>query len=468
MKTRGHGNVKTLATLAACVFAYLNASTFAHSAEVSSAEASEAVAGWTVLQESLGEQFTASASGVSTYEGADGRGRFHVVSFEGGGFVVTSGDTEVTPILAYSEDGEFVASDENPLWVMLTQDVAGRTKRLEDGAVSSAISTRGAKAGSAATSANASAWARLRNAAATPAKPLLRATLPKAKSVVDLRVGPLCAARWNQGDAKGGRCYNYYTPSNVVCGCVATALAQIMKRFEWPRSQVELGGNEYSGTFTEILDVSSTVSVTNVIPWNVGGAYGDTWMFGGPAFGGVYDWANMPDIPSEESQLSDVQRRAIGHLCRDCGIATRMGYKKGGSASYTVLMKLCLVGQFGYANAVVVNKSDVETLLRAMVASFDLGSPCGVGISKHSIVGDGYGYSDGRLYIHFNWGWGVHGNTAWYTPALTDEETTDYPTIKYMVYDIYTPEMCAEAGRTVVSGRVTGEDGEPFILFHKR
>ena len=99
-------------------------------------EAREAVAGWAALGEALtgGTQFTASGvSGVEAFEGADGRGRFYVVSFAGGGFAVTSGDTEVAPILAYSELGEFVASEENPLWCLLIQDVAGRTKGLGNG-----------------------------------------------------------------------------------------------------------------------------------------------------------------------------------------------------------------------------------------------------------------------------------------------------------------------------------------------
>ena len=34
---------------------------------------------------------------------------------EGGGYVVASGDDEVTPILAYSKSGTFEASEKNPL-----------------------------------------------------------------------------------------------------------------------------------------------------------------------------------------------------------------------------------------------------------------------------------------------------------------------------------------------------------------
>ena len=441
------------------MLACLHAFTIAFSADVSSGEAREAVAGWATLGDALtgGTQFTASGiKGVATYDAADGLGKFHVVSFEGGGYAVTSGDTEVAPILAYSPGGEFVASEENPLWCLLVQDVAGRTKKLEG-----SVKKRGM-------SANASAWARLRDAAATPAKPLLKAALPRPSAVADLRVGPLCKTRWYQHDEQGGHCFNYYTPSNVVCGCTATALGQIMKSFKWPNTKVELGGNSYSGTFTEIVDISDTESVTNVVEWHVGGDYGDTWEFGGPAFGGYYDWDNMPDIPSQGS-LTEEQRQAIGRLCRDCGIAMRMSYAASGSAAHVTELKLRLTDQFGYKNSVLLFKSSAgdeisaDDYIKAMVANFDLGSPCAVGIPGHEIVSDGYGYSDGRFYIHFNWGWGDNDSTAWYTPALTDEESSDYPSINSMVCDIYTPEMCPEAGRTVVSGRVTGEGGDPVV-----
>ena len=106
----------TIIRIAACAAAVvLGAAGTAVAAEVAADEASEAVRGWAALQEALTGKERFSADGVAkveTYQGRDGRGSFHVVSFKGGGFAVTSGDTEIAPILAYSEDGEFVAGDE--------------------------------------------------------------------------------------------------------------------------------------------------------------------------------------------------------------------------------------------------------------------------------------------------------------------------------------------------------------------
>ncbi len=454
----------------------------AYALEVSSDEAREAVAGWASLGDALtgGTRFNASEiTSVSTYDGADGIGRFYVVSFAGGGYAVTSGDTEISPILAYSESGEFVASDENPLWVLLTQDVAGRTKRLGNGEEGRGNGEEGTGNGEEGTeseeasltdeqSPSASSWARLR-AAAAPKKGLLKATPPgKKTSVSDLRVGPLCETLWNQKNEKGGLCYNYYTPENVYCGCVATAFAQIMKYFEWPKTKVSVGDHWYIGTAKL---ASGTVAWRMGLDSETGERYeGFDPVFTGfdydvPEFGGPYDWANMPNVPSQETSLSDAQRQAIGRLTRDCGITVRMEYDPEGSGAAISLIKLRLLDQFDYANAELIHlehlPSPVEVAKSAMLGSFDLGSPCAVAIKGHAIVGDGYGYADSRLYIHFNWGWGNSSNTAWYAPPEEGEEDGDYPAIHVVVYNIWTPETSVETNLTVVSGRVCGEDGEP-------
>ena len=454
-----YGNVWVEATLVVCIFSYLHTFTVAYSSEVTSAEAQEAVQGWAALKDALEGRFDAPISGVETFTGLGGTGTFHVVSFEGGGYVVTSGDTEATPILAYSQNGEFVASEGNPLWCMLMMDVAG----CAGGALRT---TRPTKA--SASSSNALAWARLRNAA-HPTKPLLKATAAgydKAESVADLRVAPLCKTLWAQGNVKGGHCYNYYTPSNYWSGCVAIAMAQIMKRFELPKTKVEVGNHWYTRTI-EPADAEPITWRVGVDP-NTGVEYGLDPVFTGPAFGGPYDWANMTDVPETADSLSDVQRRAIGQICRDCGISVNMRYTPSGSSAYLGDVREGLVGQFGYANAECLNKAGTaEERRNALVASFDLGSPCAISIRhlnggevvNHAIVGDGYGYSDGQLYIHLNFGYGVTATTAWYTPA--EDGNSKLVSIKGIVYNIWTPEMCESSGRTIVSGRSLGPNGEP-------
>ena len=83
------------------------------------------VVGWQRAQEALGEQLTAAPASVREYSGLGGTGTYYVVSLEGGGYVVTSGDTSLEPVLAYSKTGTWVDDvKRNPLMAMLEIDIA--------------------------------------------------------------------------------------------------------------------------------------------------------------------------------------------------------------------------------------------------------------------------------------------------------------------------------------------------------
>ena len=99
--------------------------------EVTGDDAMSAVAGWVNVKAALGEDFTAQPASVREYSAKDGNGKFYVVELEGGGFVVTSGDTELEPVIAYSKHGTWVDDMKmNPLLAMLPIDVAAMTAEL--------------------------------------------------------------------------------------------------------------------------------------------------------------------------------------------------------------------------------------------------------------------------------------------------------------------------------------------------
>ena len=142
---------------------------FGYAAEVSSDDALCAVKGWVSLKESLDRSIEGNPASVETYTGRSGKGKFYVVTLEGGGYVVASGDDEVTPILAYSKSGTFEASEKNPLWCLLSGRAAIEADRLAASATGGrrlAASTSGVSgnSGSSGVSGNASKWSRLRAA----------------------------------------------------------------------------------------------------------------------------------------------------------------------------------------------------------------------------------------------------------------------------------------------------------------
>lgn len=137
------------------------------------------------------------------------------------------------------------------------------------------------------------------------------AVLPLALSgVSDVRVSPLIQSRWSQQTVCGNHCYDYYTyfgSTYYPCGCVATAMAQLMKFHNYPTAGVGTG--------------SSTIYVNDVSR--------TAYLRGGNGAGGPYDWAQMTLIPDCSTTAS--QRTAIAAICADAGTAAHMSYGITGS-----------------------------------------------------------------------------------------------------------------------------------------
>ena len=417
---------------------------FGHAAEMSSDDALCAVRGWVNLKEALGGDFDATPESVTAYDGEDGKGRFYVVTLEGGGYVVTSGDDEVTPILAYSREGTFVASENNPLWCLLAGRAANEAERL---AASSTASGGRRLASSSEASVNSANWSRLRAAGGGAGGGKVR--LGKSASApTDLRVPELLHSDWTQerignfGNDTYPCCFNLYTPNNYPCGCVATVGSQIMRYFEWPKTSV---------TAKSFNCKTNGVSVSLKMK------------------GGTYDWANMPPnintmYANGTSPTVTKYREAIGKLTYDVGVTVNMSYSKDVSTSYSSRLCDAFTDTFGYSSAVFISNPDNSAFQKAVLPNLDAKRPCGLGVSRtssaHAIVADGYGYSGGTLYVHVNSGWGnAFSATAWYTPPTFDfSDNTKYTSVVTVVFNIFTNES---RYASIASGRVLDNAGNP-------
>ena len=258
-------------------------------------------------------------------------------------------------------------------------------------------------------------------------------------SVSDVRVAPFVQSKWNQDNVGGGYCYNYYTPNNYVCGCVATAGAQIMRYFRHPTASMP----RYTNPDCAVGGTKRTLTTQ----------------------GGTYDWDQMPLVP--DSSISENQRKAIGKLTSDIGICCSMDYDteaNGGSGTGGYLLVHALTNHFGYANALAYwnggDQSGTDAMRNALLSNFDAGLPVLASVSGnggHAIVGDGYGYADGVLYIHFNMGWGG-GSDAWYAPPALGTSSYNFNALDGFVYNIFTNGV---PNGVICSGRVLAAGGAP-------
>ncbi len=243
-------------------------------AEVSTSDAAIAAKTWVDLGRSMGKIPTDRAvASVEAIEDPSSGARLLVAKFDGGGFVVMSADDLVDPVISFSATGDGIdVNDNNPYWALLRGDIAAR-EAAAGVARGNASSSRLLASSSGAKTAAQGKWAELLAGSGASGRSRL---LAAAVTPSDVRVDSFVATRWNQSThnnySNGKNCYNYYTPNNYVCGCVATAGAQIMRYYQYPTTAV----------------ASKTFSCS------VNGAKGYYTMQGG-----TYDWSSMPLVPAD-------------------------------------------------------------------------------------------------------------------------------------------------------------------------
>lgn len=300
--------------------------------------------------------------------------QFYIVQEEDedGGWVIMAADDAVKPILAYSKTGTFRTDnmpDNLKDWLGQYNEQIKKVAELKLTADPEVTEE----------------WSALRRG-------VRRAT--QATEVVSA----LVKTRWDQDAPYYNNCPTNSTNGHSVVGCVATAMAQVMKYWEWPNQPQ--GSNSYSSANYGTL----SVTFSNY----------------------TYDWSNMPNRCYTSS--STAEKNAVALLSYHCGVAVNMDYNNsanGGSGAYTlnygsdneVCAQNALWKYFKYDYSTIKSyyrngqgttyASWTEANWIAMLkAELDLKRPIiysgrGTG-GGHCFICDGY---DSQSYFHFNWGW---------------------------------------------------------------
>jgi len=426
---RKHG-VVSHAKIFHTIAVLLTMATLAFGAPTSSEHARQAVQGWLGMDaRPLNSRLGRNISSIETYNDAQGLPLYYAVYLQPSGYVIVSADDLIEPIIAFAAQGRYDPSTDNPLGALVNNDLPGRMQKARKQA---GRRTEGAmkKAGDK--------WAvLLGKEKATPGAKL------GISSVSDVRVSPLAQSSWSQSTAGGSACYNYYTPPNAagssgnyVCGCVATAMAQLMRYYQYPVSGV--------GTASFEIGVNGVSTTRN--------------LRGGDGSGGAYSWSDMVLVPT--GSVTVAQRRAIGALTHDAGVSVNMSYTASSSGADTLDAKTAFVNTFGYSGAIkgYNSGSNIGAGLNGMVnPNLDAGYPVLFGITGtpggHAIVGDGYGYNLGTLYHHLNLGWAGTDN-AWYNLPTIDTSIGTFSSVYKCIYNVY-----VTGSGEIISGRVTDSSG---------
>lgn len=220
-----------------------------------------------------------------------------------------------------------------------------------------------------------------------------------------LIIAPLVTARWDQT-----RPYNDQCPllngKHCVTGCVATAMAQVMYRWQFPPTAPALAG------YTTSKNRITLPSLPQV----------------------ELQWDKMLDAYIA-SNYTDEQAAAVATLMRYCGQSCKMDYgTSSGAMQVDELKGLKLFGYNPSATLLVrYNYSDAdweELLLEELQAGRPIlySGESSTGI-HHAFVIDGY---DGSRY-HANWGWGGIANGYFAIDAFS----TGYNFSQSMLYHVF-------------------------------
>lgn len=390
-----------------------------------------------------------NVSAARTHKTAAGENRFHVVSFEGGGWAAVGADDEEAPVIAFSDNGEDLVEDEkNPVWFLVRRDAERRAKGREFShkehkghrgkhkgwEYKRKVEGRGKKVEGGGGDVR-----EVREVGSVKTTTLK--TSINDSGLEDIRVAPMLKSTWNQQSG----IYNYYTPNGYPCGCVATMMAQMLRYFEYPKTSVK--AKPFPCMVGSNINDSSTMSVTNCT-----------------MKGGVYDWLKMDLNPN--AWTPDVNRQEIGKLCYDVGVSVNMMWSGVASGAFLQNAREAFIDTWGYSNASVVlfisGKHDYseEEFRTIVISNCEAGLPVGYGISGssaggHAVVIDGYGYSGGGFYVHINAGWSGSSN-AWYCPPDLTMGRYVFTDSDELVYNVYTEGVGA-----LVTGRVFDKDGNP-------
>lgn len=286
---------------------------------------------------------------VLTYN-AEQTKTFYVFIFEAGGFVMVSADDAVTPILGYSANETF---DKNNIPVNAKSWYDSYSKQIKyiiDEKLDNSVTLQ--------------EWNKIRNNEFTKA---------------NQAVSPLCATLWDQSFP-----YNQLCPSGSMTGCVATAMAQIMKFWNYPITGV--GSHSYEEPTYGTLTAN----------------FGAT----------TYDWTNMLNDYSGGSTAA--QKTAVATLMFHCGVSVDMTYSPSGSGAYSWDVPSALINYFNYSPTAEIKfladftnanwKTMLKTELDASRPVYYSGTD---GNAGHAFVCDGYNAVDA---FHFNWGWSGSSN----------------------------------------------------------
>jgi hypothetical protein len=434
-------------------------------------EARNVAVNWLSLESKpMGSPMGHEVKKVETFTDETGEPTYYVVHLLPSGLIFLPADDQVEPIIGFVSDAtSYDPSPTNPLGALVSRDIPGRIAYARE--KRAALQSGETFAADSLMAKAQIKWASLSGplGPSENTAPTSTAHSEYLASISHVLVLPLVQTQWSQQCAGGGPepckskdpdAYNYYTPPNAAgnihnypCGCLATAMAQVMRRFDWPTAGIGRLSLPYSFDTAYPGD-----------PPQLAGR-----ILGGDDLGGPYHFANMPSKTSPTTPLD--QLWDIGRLTWDAGLAVNSDYKStinGGTGAYMSNVPHALKKTFHYSNAIcggfdggpALPQADLFKMINPNLnAEYPVILRIVDDPGVHAVVCDGYGYNGATMYHHLNMGW-FGQDDFWYNleiPMIDTPHNGTFNKIESCVYNIYT-----HGTGEIIAGRVTDKANNPL------
>lgn len=291
------------------------------------------------------------------------------------GFTIVSGDDRLPEIVGYSSQGSY---DENNLpegfisFMKAYQNLYNKVNLGDAEALKNLAEIK--------------AWRNKKTASA------------ETSSAVAPLLGNI---EWDQTSPYNNMCPRYDSVHVAATGCVATAMAQVMAYYKYPK-QLK-------------ADIPGYVNRWNGIPMEIPTITREE---------GVYDWDNMLPKYNKEANATQQQKDAVAKLMYHCGAAVRMSYgpESGAAVSSSKLAKY-----FGYDADLMMDLSRSSFTLDKWMQIIDTELAAGRPVlyggqsseNGHQFICDG---KDENGLYHINWGWSGNQNAYFDLSILNPEK----------------------------------------------
>ena len=291
------------------------------------------------------------------------------------GFTIVSGDDRLPEIVGYSSQGSY---DENNLpegfisFMKAYQNLYNKVNLGDAEALKNLAEIK--------------AWRNKKNASAA------------STSAVAPLLGNI---EWDQTSPYNNMCPKYDSVHVAATGCVATAMAQVMAYYKYPKQlKADIPGyvNRWNGIPMEIPTITQEE--------------------------GVYDWDNMLPKYNKEANATQQQKDAVAKLMYHCGAAVQMNYGPESAASVSASK---LAKYFGYDADLMMDLNRATFTLDKWMQIIDTELAAGRPVlyggqasdGGHQFICDG---KDGEGLYHINWGWSGSQNGYFDLSLLNPEK----------------------------------------------